>query len=28
MVAGARPLTEHEAEESPEPPDLGRWHLR
>ena len=28
MVAGARPFTEHEAEESPEPPDLGRWHLR
>jgi spermidine synthase len=28
MVAGARPFTEHDAEESPKPPDLGTWHLR
>ena len=28
MVAGARPFTEQDAEGSPEPPDLGAWHLR
>jgi spermidine synthase len=28
MVAGARPFTEGDAEASPEPPDLGSWHLR
>ncbi|HEU4331881.1 MAG TPA: fused MFS/spermidine synthase [Lapillicoccus sp.] len=28
MVSGARPLTDAEAEESPAPPDPGRWHLR
>jgi spermidine synthase len=28
MVAGARPLSENDAEDSPEPPDLGTWHLR
>ena len=28
MVAGARPFTEEDAEESPEPPDLGTWRLR
>jgi spermidine synthase len=28
MVASARPLTEDDAEESPAPPDPGRWTLR
>lgn len=28
MVSGARPLTQDDAEESPAPPDPGRWSLR
>jgi hypothetical protein len=28
MVSGARVLTEDDAEESPGPPDPGRWQLR